>query len=427
VSLLRALRCDNETELYEFYDRLRAADPCSWDRPLSAWVVTSHDLVSRAAGDPRLSSVRYPDLAAVDDELRPLAAVLSRQMLYADAPDHPRLRGLVARAFTARAVELLREQITRTVDGILDRALPHGKLEVIGDLAHPLPVSVICDLLQVPVADRSRMRAWSADIALVIGNARLDPEQNAAATRSMDEILAYFGELLQRQRAGAGGGVLPGLLGAQRDGAGLTPDEALANTVLLLMAGHETTTHFIGNAVLALLRRPDQAARLVTEPALMPTAIEELLRFHSPLQLLLRRARHDLELGGRAIAAGQPVLLVCGAANRDPAAFPQPDVLDLGRTGARHVAFGHGPHFCLGAELARLEGEITLRAMFSRLPRLRLAGDADPVWHRSLNFRGLTRLDVRWTAPPVLRPIRGRPGTPPASAVPPPARPGRRS
>jgi len=397
-SLLRALRPENQADLYGFYDRLRAAGPCHWDRALSAWVVTSHELVSAAAGDPRLSSVRYPDLASVEPELRPLAAVLSRQMLYSDAPSHPRLRGAVARAFTARAVELLREQIARTVDGILDRALPRGRMDLVAELALPLPLSVICDLLQVPAGDRGPVRVWSADVASVIGNARLSPEENTAATRSMDAMLEYFRELIGRRVDDPRPGLLRDLALAQR-AARLTPEEALANTALVLMAGHETTTHFIGNAVLALLRAPEQAARLARDPGLLPRAVEELLRYDAPVQLLLRRARHDLELGGRAIRAGQPLLLVCGAANRDPAAFPDPHTLDLGRAGARHVSFGHGPHFCLGAGLARLEVEVALRALLTRLPGLRLAADADLRWHRSLNFRGLERLDVCWTAP----------------------------
>lgn len=395
ASLLRVLRPDVQPQLYDFYDRLRTVAPCHFDRTLSAWVVTGYEAVSRAAGDPRLSSVRYLDMSTVDDGSRALATVLNRQMLYSDAPDHPRLRGLVAKAFTARAVALLRDQITRTVQDIVDRARPRGTMEVVAELAYPLPVTVICDLLQVPDSDRGRMRAWSADVAVVIGNARISPEQNAAATRSMDEMLDYFRALLDARSGDPRPGLLQGLLQAQHDGAGLTADEALANIVLLLMAGHETTTHFIGNALLALLQHPDQAARLAGTPALMPSAIEELLRFDSPLQLMLRHARQDVELAGNPIAAGQPVLLVCGAANRDPLAFPEPHRLDLGRSGPRHVAFGHGPHFCLGAGLARLEGEIALNALLTRLPGLRLAG-GDLNWHRSLSFRGLTRLDICW-------------------------------
>ena len=214
-------------------------------------------------------------------------------------------------------------------------------------------------------------------------------------------MLAYLRELLTRQ----GTPPTPGTLRATvTDQAGDSDsdqdlDELLANCALLLIAGHETTTHFIGNATLALLRNPDAVGQLRDRPDLMPTAVEELLRYDAPVQLMLRRARHDLDLAGREIAEGQTVLLVGGAANRDPAVFPDPHVLDFERSnsGGRHMAFGHGPHFCLGAALARLEGEIVLEALLSRLPDLRLADTEPPQWQRSLNFRGLTRLEVAFT------------------------------
>lgn len=187
---------------------------------------------------------------------------------------------------------------------------------------------------------------------------------------------------------------------AQAENTDQDLDELLANCALLLIAGHETTTHFIGNATLALLRHPHAADQLRRRPDLMPAAVDELLRYDAPVQLMLRRARHDLELAGRTVSEGQTVLLVCGAANRDPAVFPDPHVLDFERSGSggRHMAFGHGPHFCLGAALARLEGAIVLEALLTRLPGLRLDGSA-PQWQRSLNFRGLTRLDVAFTPP----------------------------
>jgi hypothetical protein len=397
ASLMAALRPRVQAHLYDFYDKVRTAEDLYWDRPIMAWVATSHEIVSQGAADPRLSSVRYPDLAAVPEELRPLASVLDRQMLYSDAPDHSRIRGLVSKAFTARRVEQLRQQITAAVEAIIVAALPRGRMDVVADLAVPLPMTVICELLDVPAEDHGRVKAWSAQVAKVIGNARLAPPDNRAATQSMDEMLDYFRWLLARQSTNSSGSLLHGFLTAQDNGTHLSQDELLANSVLLLIAGHETTTHFIGNAVLALLQHPDELRRLIREPELMPAAIEELLRFDSPVQLLLRRAKHDLELAGRTISKGQPVLLVCGAANRDPAVFADPHRLDLQRSGARQLAFGHGPHFCLGAGLARLEGEIAIRALITALPDLRLEHD-QLVWQRSLNFRGLDRLDVVFTA-----------------------------
>lgn len=395
-SLLRAFRPQVQERLYDFYEELRSADDFFWDRHLDAWVATGHAVVSSAAGDPRLSSVRYPDIAAVSEELRPLARVLSRQMLYSDAPDHPRLRALISRAFTPRAVAALRPWIVEAVDRIITRAAPTGRMDIVADLARPLPLTIICDLLDVPQQDRQALAAWSEPIAEAIGNSRLDADGNRAASQSMAEMLAYLRGLLTRHDTPPTPHTLRALVTAQAQDTGQDFDELLANCALLLIAGHETTTHFIGNATLALLRHPHAADQLRRRPDLMPAAVEELLRYDAPVQLMLRRARQDLDLAGRSVLEGQTVLLVCGAANRDPAVFPDPHVLDFERTGGRHMSFGHGPHFCLGAALARLEGAIALEALLTRLPGLRLDGTA-PQWQRSLNFRGLTRLDVAFT------------------------------
>ncbi|MER7895271.1 cytochrome P450 [Streptomyces sp. NPDC096046] len=395
-SLLRAFRPQVQERLYDFYEELRSADDLFWDRHLDAWVATGHAVVSSAAGDPRLSSVRYPDIAAVSEELRPLARVLSRQMLYNDAPDHARLRALISKAFTPRAVAALRARIVEAVDRIITRAAPTGRMDIVADLARPLPLTVICDLLDVPQQDRPAVAAWSESIAEAIGNSRLDADGNRAASQSMAEMLVHLRELLTRQDTPPNPHTLRALVTAQVQDAGQDLDELLANCALLLIAGHETTTHFIGNATLALLRHPHAAGQLRRRPDLMPAAVEELLRYDAPVQLMLRRARQDLDLAGRTVVEGQTVLLVCGAANRDPAVFPDPHVLDFERPGGRHMSFGHGPHFCLGAALARLEGATALEALLTRLPGLRLDGAA-PQWQRSLNFRGLTRLDVAFT------------------------------
>ncbi|MFJ8531815.1 cytochrome P450 [Streptomyces sp. NPDC093591] len=395
-SLLRAFRPQVQERLYDFYEDLRSADDLFWDRHLDAWIATGHAVVSSAAGDPRLSSVRYPDIAAVSEELRPLAHVLSRQMLYSDAPDHPRLRALISRAFTPRAVAALRARIVEAVDRIITHAAPTGRMDIVADLARPLPLTIICDLLDVPQQDRPALAAWSEPIAEAIGNSRLDADGNRAASQSMADLLAYLRELLTRHATPPAPHTLRALVTAQAQDTGQDLDELLANCALLLIAGHETTTHFIGNATLALLRHPHAADQLRRRPDLMPAAVEELLRYDAPVQLMLRRARQDMELAGRSVAEGQTVLLVCGAANRDPAVFPDPHVLDFERRGGRHMAFGHGPHFCLGAALARLEGTIALEALLTRLPGLRLDGTA-PQWQRSLNFRALTRLNVAFT------------------------------
>ncbi|MGX2996819.1 cytochrome P450 [Streptomyces sp. JNUCC 64] len=396
ASLLSALRPQNQDRLYDFYRDLRQSDELFWDRRVGAWVATGHAVVSGAAGDPRFSSVRYPDIEAVSVELQPLARVLSRQMLYSDAPDHTRLRALLSRAFTPRAVAKLRERISLAVDEVITRAAPAGRLDIVADLARPLPLAVICDLLGVPEEDRAAVSAWSDPVAVAIGNSRIDADESRAASRSMAEMLDYLRGILTRDDGPPAPHTLRALLATGIDDPDQDFEELLANSALLLIAGHETTTHFIGNAALALLNHPEAADRLRERPELLPAAVEELLRYDSPVQLMLRRARHDLELAGRSIAAGQAVLLVCGAANRDPATFPDPDALDFERTGGRHVAFGYGPHFCLGAALARLEGVIVLEALLTRLPDWRLDG-APPSWQRSLNFRGLTSLEVAFT------------------------------
>ncbi|MGW0946526.1 cytochrome P450 [Streptomyces sp. NPDC002623] len=399
TSLLRAFRPQVQERLYDFYEELRSADDLFWDRTLRAWVATGHAVVSKAAGDPGLSSVRYPDIETVPEELQPLARVLSRQMLYSDAPDHARLRALISRAFTPRAVEPLRARIFEAVDRIITRAAPTGRMDIVADLARPLPLTIICDLLDVPQQDRPALASWSEPVAEAIGNSRLDADRNREASQSMTDMLAYFRELLTGRDNPPAPHTLRALVTAQAENTDQDLDELLANCALLLIAGHETTTHFIGNATLALLRHPEAADRLRRRPDLMPAAVEELLRYDAPVQLMLRTARHDLDLAGRTIAEGQTVLLVGGAANRDPAVFPDPHVLDFERPGGRHMAFGHGPHFCLGAALARLEGAIVLEALLTRLPGLRLDGTEPPQWQRSLNFRGLTRLDVAFTPP----------------------------
>lgn len=396
ASLLSALRPQNQDRLYDFYRDLRNADDLYWDRHLGAWVATSYAVVSSTASDPRFSSVRYPDIEAVSEELRPLARVLSRQMLYSDAPDHTRLRSLLSRAFTPRAVATLRDRVSDAVDQIITRVAPTGRLDIVADLARPLPLAVICDLLGVPEQDRSALSSWSDPIAAAIGSSRLDADDSRAASQSMQQMLAYLRELLTRKDGPPAPHTLRALLAIGTENADQDFEELLANCALLLIAGHETTTHFIGNSALALLHHPQAADQLRRRVDLIPAAVEELLRYDSPVQLMLRRARHDLDLAGRSITAGQAVLLVCGAANRDPAAFPDPDRLDFQRPGGRHVAFGYGPHFCLGAALARLEGAAVLEALLTRLPEWRLDG-ASPGWQRSLNFRGLTSLGIAFT------------------------------
>lgn len=408
-SLLDALKLEEQRDLYGFYDRLRSSDPVIWDRQAKAWIVTSYDLVREAAGSPSLSSVRYPDLTRVPDALLPLAEVLSLQMLYRDAPDHTRLRKTASGLFTPKTIGSMKERITHLVDELLDAVPCRQAFDVIADFAYPLPVTVICEMLGIARNERVRMKLASADIAVVMSNPLPRAEQVHAATVAVTGLLEHFAALLDGDAARTEPDRAPLLVALREAEASgeLERRETLANMVLLLIAGHETTTNLIGNGVLALLSNPEQLERLrSTEEGDVDwrRAIDELLRYDSPVQVLLRRARTDMELGGKDLEAGQLVLLMTGAANRDPSSIEDAHRLDLSREASRHVAFGHGPHACLGAALARLEGEVAFRRLLSRFPDLHLADPVDELrWHRTVSFRGLERLRVR-TDPPASDP-----------------------
>jgi cytochrome P450 len=320
---------------------------------------------------------------------------LPRSMLFQDPPDHTRLRALVSRAFTPRVVEGLRPRIQQVVDEIIDRALDARSMEVIGDLAYPLPVTVISEMLGVPAGDQESIRGWSADIARSLDaiGLQVDPdivERGRAARRAIGD---YFRQLLPERRRHPRNDLLSLLIAAEEQGDKLSEGELLSTCILLYIAGHETTVNLIGNGLLALLRHGDQLRRLREEPALAASAVEELLRYDGPVQRTARFTTVDVEIGGRAIDKGAMVVTVIGAANRDPAQFPEPDRLDLGRVDNRHVAFGFGIHFCLGAPLARLEGQVALGTLARRLPALALATDA-VEWRESQVLRGLKALPV---------------------------------
>jgi cytochrome P450 len=316
-------------------------------------------------------------------------------MLFRDPPDHTRLRALVSKAFTPRTIEVMRGHIQEIVDRLLDRALARGGMDVIEDLAYPLPVTVICEMLGVPVDDHASIRGWSADIARSLDAIGLPSDPSVAERgRTARRALAdYFRALLPERRARPQADLLSGLLAAEEQGDRLTEPEVISMCLLLFIAGHETTVNLIGNGTLALLRHPEQLARLQADPALVPAAIEELLRYDSPVQRTARIASTDVELAGHRIARGTMVVTVLGAANRDPAQFAEPDRLDVTRRDVRHIAFGYGIHFCLGAPLARVEGQLALGALLHRAPGLRLA-ETSPEWRESSVLRGLKRLAV---------------------------------
>ncbi len=379
---------------YPLYRQLREQDPVMWDPFLHTWVVTGYaETITvlhkfSAARAPSPAQLRAIGLTAME----PIAAVMIRQMLFMDPPDHTRMRGLCAAAFTPRRVERLQAHIQEIADGLLDRVIGAGKLDLIADFAAPLPAIVTAELLGVPVADHAQLKDWSADFAEMLGNFQQNPDRAAIVARSLAEMTAYFRATIRAQGRKSEG-LIAALLAAECDGAQLSEDEVIANTIITMVGGQETTTNLIGNGILTLLRHPDQLAELRTEPALIGSAVEELLRYESPSQHTARLAPEDVVLGGKQLRRGAGVIAVMAAGNRDPARFPDPDRLDLRRTDNRHLAFGWAAHFCFGAPLARLEGQIAFTTLLRRLPGLTLA-PGRPEWRENLGLRGLKRLDL---------------------------------
>ena len=384
---------------YPLYHRLRTEDPVHWDPFLHAWVVTRYaDVVTVLH---RFSANRTPtpeQLAAIGlESLSPIARVMVRQMLFLDAAAHTRLRSLAAHAFTPRRVAMLREHIADIAARLLDAVAPRGRMDVIADFAAPLPAIVTAEMLGVPVEDHPQLKAWSADFAEVLGNFQHNPERATRTLRATEAMTAYFRDAVREQRARPREGLIHALLTAELDGDRLTEEEVVANCIITMVGGQETTTNLIGNGVLSLLRNPGELARLRSDPGLIPSAVEELLRYESPTQHTARVAPEDVELGGTLIRKRQGVIAVMGAANRDPERFPDPDRLDLGRPDNRHLAFGWGAHFCFGAPLARIEGQLAFEALLRRFPRLVLE-PAPLVWRPNLALRGLEALPVSFGA-----------------------------
>jgi cytochrome P450 len=379
---------------YPFYRRLQERDPVH-QSPLGFWVLTRYDDCVMVLRDPRFGRAGFEGVLESVYGNSAEQGRLPTSMLFRDPPDHTRLRALVSRAFTPRVIEGLRPRIQQIVDGLLDRVRDAGHMEVIADLAYPLPVTVISEMLGVPEGDRERIKQWSADIARSLDAIGLptDPEIVDRGRTGRRAIGDYFRSLLPERKRRPRGDLLSLLIEAEEQGDKLSEGELLATCVLLYIAGHETTVNLIGNGLLALLGHPAELKRLRDDPALLQSAVEELLRYDGPVQRTARITNADVEIGGHKIAKGSMVVPVIGAANRDPAHFPYPDRLDVSRADNRHIAFGFGIHFCLGAPLARLEGQIALGTVLRRLPRLALATER-PEWRESQVLRGLKALPV---------------------------------
>jgi cytochrome P450 len=383
---------------YPLYHQLREADPVYWDERANSWVLTRYSDVAAALRDPRYTVTGFmSDTSWIPADMRPtleppLRAV-SRQMLFQDPPDHTRLRGLVAKAFTPRMIESLRPLIGRVTNELLDQVEAKGHMEVIGDFAFPLPAIIIATMLGVPPEDREQFNRWSSYFGRLLGGGDLSLEGVFEAVSEVSDFLDYFRTIIRARRAAPKDDLMQAMIEAEEQGDALSEEELLGNCILLLAAGHGTTTHLIGNGTLALLRHPDQVQRLQEQPTLVQSAIVELLRYDSPVQLTSRRAKESLQIGGKQVSTGQEVIMLLGAANHDPAQFADPDRLLLARPENRHLSFGLGVHFCLGAPLARVEGEIAFSTLFKRFPHLRLE-TYEVEWQPSIVFRGLKQLPV---------------------------------
>ena len=387
-----------QADPYPAYAALRAEDPVHFSAAIQAWVLTTHEDCERVLRDvdtfSSSSDTASGQLATVLQQQRrefPLGEVPT--VLNSDPPVHTRLRTLLNRAFTPRAIEGLRPHIEDIADSLLaDAGRAGGRFDAVTGFAQPLPIIVIAELLGVPPEDRDQLKVWSTAIANTT-NVLNTEDALAAARQATVELIAYMDEIVAQRRARPGADIMTALVQAEEGGERLSHDELLAFSILLLLAGHETTTNLIGNGLLALTGHPEAAARLRAEPDLLPSAVEEFLRYDSSVQGAVRFARETVEVSGRTIEQGSTLLLLLGAANRDPAQFPEPDALDVARSPNRHLSFGRGVHFCLGAPLARLEGDVAFRALLDRFGELRVAeGGAERSG--TLVLRGMGKLEI---------------------------------
>ena len=385
---------------YPHYQRLRTTDPMHVT-PLGAFVASRHAEVSLVLRDKRFGkdfaerTIRRYGPKSMEE---PVFRSMSHWMLQKDPPDHARLRGLVVKAFTARRVEDMRPRIQQVVDQTLDRIIPQGRMDLIEDFAFRLPVTIICDMLGIPEEQRELFYTGSRDGGRLLDPVPLSPEEISRANAGNAMAAMYFQQLFDLRRKQPGDDLITQLVQAEEDGSKLSNEELTANIILLFGAGHETTVNLIGNGLLALHRNPDQLALLKANPALITNAIEEFLRYDSSVQLTGRVALEDIDdLGGKKIPKGEGVLCLLGSANHDPAVYPdRPDRLDIVRPNVKPLSFGGGIHFCLGAQLARIEAEIAIATLLRRLPDLRLDNAETPQWRPTFVLRGLKELPASW-------------------------------
>ena len=399
LSLFNLLNPEVVANPYPLFKRLREEDPVHWDPYLHTWVVTRYADVSSVLYGMSANRTPTPDQLKDKglEQLAPLAQLMVRLMLFMDPPDHTRLRGLAAKAFTPHRGEKLRGYVQDLVNSLLDKVEASGRMDVITDLGIPVPALVTGELLGVPHQDVAQLKQWSSDFSEMLGNFQHNPDRTGLMLETAKGMTTYFADCVQRLRenppSSGREGLVQSLMSAEIDGDRLTTDEVVASTIVTMLGGMETTTNLIANGVLSLTRHRDQEEKLRSNMKLMPSAIEEMLRFEPPSQHTARLAPEDTEIGGKVIRKRQAVMAVMAAGNRDPERFPHPDVFDIERKDNRHLAFGWAQHFCFGAPLARLEGQIAMETLLNRFENIQV----DPVpltWRTNSGLRGLTSLPI---------------------------------
>lgn len=384
---------------HALYKALREYDPVHWDPYMHAWVVTSYRESVQALSD--FSAERIPSAAYLDKlglaVMSPFSETMRMQMMFMDGPKHKQLRGICSSAFMPNRVEQLREEIESTANRLIDVVQASGQLDLIADFADPLPSIVSARLIGIPLEDRAQVHVWIRDLSELFGNFQHDPDRLATLLHSLQRLKSYLNGLLRCPHEHTSTGMIHALSAARVDGSPLSNDEIVANVIVTLIGGHETTTNLIASGYLTLIQNQGTLELLLRRPNLMGTAVEELLRYESPVQHTARIAPCDLELWGKKVAKGARIVVVLAAANRDPARFVDPDALDLARADNRHLAFGWATHFCFGAALARMEAQIAFPILFRRLINPRFS-DPRPLWRQNAGLRGLVKLPITFEA-----------------------------
>ena len=393
------LRPDVVASPYAMYDRLRDEDPVHWSEIYGCWLLTRYADVALSLRDKRHSNARrvtqYIDRLdeSVRKEIQPVRIYTSVMVQFTDPPDHTRIRPLVSKAFTPRMVDEMRPRIQEIADHLLDAVQDVGRMDSISDFSYPLPMMVISEIVGIPSEERNQTKEWASDFVAFIGTGRAMPDETQRVRRSLEKITDYIHGIVAQRRKSPKEDLISALIAVEDQGDRLTEDELVGTCVSLMMAGHETTTNLIGNGILALLQNPDQMQALKSEPSLIGGTVEEVLRYDSPVLRDWSVAMEDHVVDGKRIREGQIIYQMLGAANRDPDQFDDPNRFIVDREPNRHVAFGSGVHFCLGAPLARLEGQIAIQTIFRRFPQMQLVDDTQD-WDANIVVRALRSLPL---------------------------------